>query len=76
GSFYYSAKTNELLAKQSAELDQSARDSLFKDLQQVMVEDVPYVPLWQNKDYVFAASGVSGVAVEPNQQFLLWQIDK
>lgn len=76
GSFYYSAKTNDLLAKQSAELDESARNGLFQDLQQVMVDDVPYVPLWQNKDYVFATSGVDGVAIEPNQQFLLWQISK
>ncbi|MEM9808594.1 MAG: ABC transporter substrate-binding protein, partial [Cyanobacteria bacterium P01_D01_bin.56] len=76
GSFYYSAKTNDLLTKQSAELDKSARDGLFKDLQQVMVEDVPYIPLWQNKDYVFSAAGVDGVAIEPNQQFLLWQIQK
>ncbi|MEM7793343.1 MAG: ABC transporter substrate-binding protein [Cyanobacteria bacterium P01_C01_bin.118] len=76
GSFYYSPKTNDLLAKQSAELDESVRDGLFKDLQQVMVEDVPYIPLWQNKDYVFSAAGVGGVAIEPNQQFLLWQIGK
>lgn len=76
GSFYYSAKTNDLLNKQSAELDESARNGLFKDLQQAMVDDVPYIPLWQNKDYVFAASGVGGVAIEPNQQFLLWQISK
>ncbi|MEM9976570.1 MAG: ABC transporter substrate-binding protein [Cyanobacteria bacterium P01_D01_bin.2] len=76
GSFYYSATANDLLAQQSAELDESLRNDLFKDLQQVMVVDVPYIPLWQNKDYVFAASGVGGVAVEPNQQFLLWQISK
>ncbi|MEM1240920.1 MAG: ABC transporter substrate-binding protein [Cyanobacteria bacterium P01_H01_bin.26] len=76
GSFYYSATANDLLAQQSAELDESLRNDLFKDLQQVMVADVPYIPLWQNKDYVFAASGVGGVAVEPNQQFLLWQISK
>jgi peptide/nickel transport system substrate-binding protein len=42
----------------------------------MMVEDVPYVPLWQNKDYVFAQDGVEGVAVEPTQQFLLWQISR
>ncbi|EKV02712.1 ABC-type dipeptide transport system, periplasmic component [Leptolyngbya sp. PCC 7375] len=76
GSFYYSTKTNDLLAKQRAEQDESVRSDVFKDLQQVMVEDVPYIPLWQNKDYVFTASGVDGVAIEPNQQFLLWQINK
>ncbi|NEZ61297.1 peptide ABC transporter substrate-binding protein [Leptolyngbyaceae cyanobacterium CCMR0082] len=76
GSFYYSTRTNDLLAKQRAEQDESVRSDVFKDLQQVMVEDVPYIPLWQNKDYVFAASGVDGVTIEPNQQFLLWQINK
>ena len=76
GSFYYSSKTNDLLDKQSAEQDESVRSGLFKELQQTMVDDVPYIPLWQNKDYVFAASGVEGVGIEPNQQFLLWQINK
>ena len=76
GSFYYSEATNDLLARQSAELEPEARGDLFQQLQQVMVDDVPYIPLWQNKDYVFAADGVSGVAVQPNQQFLLWQIQK
>ena len=41
-----------------------------------MVDDVPYIPLWQTKDYVFTTSGVSNAAIEPNQQFLLWQIEK
>ncbi len=76
GSFYYSAKTNDLLTQQSAELDEAKRNGLFKDLQQTMVDDVPYIPLWQNKDYVFATAEIDGVAIEPNQQFLLWQIDK
>ncbi|MEO0458642.1 MAG: ABC transporter substrate-binding protein [Cyanobacteria bacterium P01_A01_bin.114] len=76
GSFYYSDKANDLLSKQSAELDDTVRNGLFKDLQQVMVDDVPYIPLWQNKDYVFAQDGINGVAIEPNQQFLLWQIEK
>ncbi|MEM8809360.1 MAG: ABC transporter substrate-binding protein [Cyanobacteria bacterium P01_G01_bin.38] len=76
GSFYYSDKANDLLSKQSAELDETARNGFFKDLQQVMIDDVPYIPLWQNKDYVFAQDGIGGVAIEPNQQFLLWQIEK
>ncbi|MBE9077713.1 peptide ABC transporter substrate-binding protein [Romeria aff. gracilis LEGE 07310] len=76
GSFYYSDQANELLSEQSAELDESKRDELFEDLQQLMAEDVPYIPLWQNKDYVFAQSGIEGVGIEPNQQFLLWQISK
>lgn len=76
GSFYYSDQANQLVAAQNAEQDPDQRDAIFSDLQQLMVDDVPYVPLWQTKDYVFTTADVSNVAVEPNQQFLLWQIDK
>ncbi|MEL6138705.1 MAG: ABC transporter substrate-binding protein [Cyanobacteria bacterium J06626_23] len=76
GSFYYSAEVNELLDQQSAESDPAVRSELFRELQEVTAEDVPYVPLWQNKDYVFSVANVEGVAVQPNQQFLLWQLDK
>ncbi|MGJ3245775.1 MAG: ABC transporter substrate-binding protein [Elainellaceae cyanobacterium] len=76
GSFYYSEKANELIKAQRAEQDPAARAEMFKELQQLLVEDVPYIPLWQNKDYVFAQSGVEGVEIQPTQQFLLWQISK
>ncbi len=76
GSFYYSDKANQLVADQNAEQDPTKRDAIFADLQQLMIDDVPYIPLWQTKDYVFTTADVSDVAIEPNQQFLLWQIDK
>ncbi|MEO0768195.1 MAG: ABC transporter substrate-binding protein [Cyanobacteria bacterium J06649_4] len=76
GSFYYSDRANQLVADQNAEQDVTKRDAIFDDLQQLMVDDVPYIPLWQTKDYVFTTADVSDVAIEPNQQFLLWQIDK
>ncbi len=76
GSFYYSDKANQLVTDQNAEQDPAKRDAIFSDLQQLMIDDVPYVPLWQTKDYVFTTADVSNVAIEPNQQFLLWQIEK
>jgi peptide/nickel transport system substrate-binding protein len=76
GSFYYSKATNDAVAEQRAEQDTAVRQVLIEELQEVMVEDVPYIPLWQNKDYVFAQDGVEGVAIEPTQQFLLWQMTK
>ena len=74
GSFYYSPVANDLIARQRAEQDPAARAEVIKALQQIMVDDVPYVPLWQNKDYVFAQGDISGVAIEPTQQFLLGNI--
>ncbi|NJM98239.1 MAG: peptide ABC transporter substrate-binding protein [Phormidesmis sp. RL_2_1] len=76
GSFYYSDKANQLVIAQNAEQDPAKRDAIFSDLQQLMIDDVPYIPLWQTKDYIFTTADVGDVAIEPNQQFLLWQIQK
>ncbi len=76
GSFYYSDKANQLVAEQNAESDPDKRNAIFKQLQELMAADVPYIPLWQVKDYVFTTSAVSAVNIQPNQQLLLWQIEK
>ncbi|MBF2083984.1 MAG: peptide ABC transporter substrate-binding protein [Thermoleptolyngbya sp. C42_A2020_037] len=76
GSFYYSPKANELVTKQRAEQDPTARAKIFKDLQTLLVEDVPYIPLWQNKDYIFVQNTVKGAAIQPTQQFFFWQMSK
>ncbi|HEY9642936.1 MAG TPA: ABC transporter substrate-binding protein [Coleofasciculaceae cyanobacterium] len=76
GSFYYSDRANALLKKQRSEQNPKARDADFIQLQDLLGEDVPYIPLWQNKDYVFAQSRVQNVAIQPSQQFLFSQIKK
>ncbi|MGG6298004.1 ABC transporter substrate-binding protein [Leptolyngbya sp. AN02str] len=76
GSFYYSQKANDLVRAQRADRDDSDRKEIFSELQDLLVADVPYIPLWQNKDYVFAQDNVKDVAIEPTQQFLLWKISK
>ncbi|TVP65766.1 MAG: peptide ABC transporter substrate-binding protein [Leptolyngbya sp. LCM1.Bin17] len=74
GSFYYRAEANDLIAQQRAEQDPQTRQAIMAELQQMMADDVPYVPLWQNKDYVFAQGDVDQVSIEPTQQFLLGKI--
>jgi peptide/nickel transport system substrate-binding protein len=76
GSFYYSEQANELVSAQQSEQDPEARNAIIRDIQALLQADVPYIPLWQNKDYVFAHDGIEGVAIQPTQQFLMWQISK
>ena len=76
GSFYYSDRANQLITKQHSEQSKPARDADFTQLQELLGADVPYIPLWQNKDYVFAQKSVQGVAIQPSQQFLFSQIKK
>ena len=74
GSFYYNPQANKLVIQQQGEQEPAARAALLGQLQDLAVKDVPYIPLWQNKDYVFAKAGFKHVSIEPTQQFLLWPI--
>ncbi|MBF2050260.1 MAG: peptide ABC transporter substrate-binding protein [Elainella sp. C42_A2020_010] len=76
GSFYYSEKANQLIQQQRSEQDPAARKQQFEELQDLLAADVPYIPLWQDRDYVFAQSAVEGVEIQPSQQFFFWQIKK
>lgn len=74
GSFFYQAKLNQLIDQQRQESNPEIRKQIFAEIQSIMAEEVPYIPLWQNKDYAFAQNGVSGVVINPSQQFPFWRI--
>ncbi len=76
GSFYYSDRANELIEQSRTEQDPSMRQAIFVELQELLAQDVPYVPLWQTKDYAFAQNNVSGVIINPSQNFPFWTIER
>ncbi|MBW4595140.1 MAG: ABC transporter substrate-binding protein [Brasilonema angustatum HA4187-MV1] len=76
GSFYYSETMNKLITEQRREQNPQARKNIFATIQAQITTDVPYVPLWQSKDYVFARKGVSGVQLDPTQNLIYKTIKK
>ncbi len=70
GSFYYSDRMNQLIAAQGKELDPTKRKQIYADIQNQLQQDVPLIPLWQTKDFVFAKKGMSGVNIDPLQNLL------
>ncbi|BAQ65958.1 ABC transporter substrate-binding protein [Geminocystis sp. NIES-3709] len=74
GSFFYNTKVNELIDTQRQETNPEARKTAFGEIQTIMKEEVPYIPLWQNKDYAFAQNGITGVTINPSQNFPFWTI--
>ena len=76
GSFYNNPLMNELIAKQRKERDVTKRSQILQQIQEILAQDVPFIPLWQNKEYAFAQKGVVGVKIEPNQQLPYWNISK
>ncbi|MDZ4874518.1 MAG: Periplasmic dipeptide transport protein [Chroococcidiopsis cubana SAG 39.79] len=76
GSFYYSDRMNKLIAQQRQAQDPQARAKIFGEIQDAIAQDVPIIPLVQNKDYVFAQKGLQGVQIDPILKLPLWQIKK
>jgi peptide/nickel transport system substrate-binding protein len=70
GSFYYSDRMNQLIAAQGKETDPIKRKQIYADIQNLIQQDVPLIPLWQTKDFVFAKKGMSGIKIDPLQNLL------
>ena len=76
GSFYYSDRANELIEQSRQEQDTAKRQAILIELQELMSQDVPYIPLWQTKDYAFAQKDINGVVINPSQTFPFWAINR
>ncbi|MBD2387798.1 ABC transporter substrate-binding protein [Cylindrospermum sp. FACHB-282] len=76
GSFYYSEAVNKLIDQERKEQNPEARKKIFTDIQGQVATDLPYIPLWQNKDFVFAQKGVSNVQLDPTQNLIYRTIKK
>jgi len=76
GSFYYNERMNELIDQQRRSRNPERRREIFVDIQEILAQDVPYVPLWQTIDYAFAHNNLQGVTINPSQNFPFWTIKK
>lgn len=76
GSFYYSEEMNRLIDQQRKESDPAKRNEIFGRIQTLLAQDVPYLPLWQTKDFAFAQNGIKGVFINPSQTFPFWTIER
>jgi peptide/nickel transport system substrate-binding protein len=61
---------NKLIAAQGKEQDPTKRNQIYADIQNLLQQDVPLIPLWQTKDFVFAKKGMSGIKIDPLQNLL------
>jgi len=76
GSFYYSDRVNELIDQQRTERDPQKRRAIFLEIQESLASDVPFIPLWQDKTYIFAQNNIGGIRLQVNQQFPFWPLEK
>ncbi|MFJ3924236.1 ABC transporter substrate-binding protein [Streptomyces sp. NPDC090022] len=58
--------------------DRKAADSVIADMQEIVADDVPVLPLWQGKQYVAARDGITGVewSVNAISDLQLWELGR
>lgn len=76
GSFYYSKQANDLIAASRKESNPAKRSQIFQQIQALSAKDIPYIPLWQSKDYLFVQKGITGASLEVTQKVPFWKISK
>ncbi len=77
GSFYNDSTMDKLLEDARKTSNITERTELYKQVQEKLAVDVPYIPLWQAKQYVVFKIGIKGVILDATQIFryytLYWE---
>ncbi|MEU4095241.1 ABC transporter substrate-binding protein [Streptomyces sp. NPDC026673] len=70
--------TGDLLPRAAAEDARASTTSDFEELQNMVAEDVPIIPLWQGKQYVVAKDNINGLewTLDASTVFRFWEIHK
>jgi peptide/nickel transport system substrate-binding protein len=76
GSFYYSDRANQLIAQSREAQSSERRNQIFADLQTLLVEDVPFIPLWESKEFLFAQKNIRGAILQVTQKVPFWTLKK
>ena len=65
GTGYANPQVDQLLEQASVLTDQAQRAELYKQVQEILAEDVPFIPLIQGKLYVVLGPDVKSITVSP-----------
>ncbi|MGW1668820.1 ABC transporter substrate-binding protein [Streptomyces sp. NPDC002324] len=73
---YSSERADRLIKDSQRYADRGRAVSDFKELQEVVAQDVPMIPLWQRKEYVLSSEDVGGAQYlsDGTGVFRLWRL--
>jgi len=75
-NFYSNPRVDELLELGRSETDNTRRMGFYKEAQELIMNDIPMVPLWQAAELHAARNNIKGFSVTPNGSLPLWNITK
>ena len=72
GSGYANPKVDELLGEATIKLTPEERTPYYEQVQEILADEVPIIPLVQGKLFVVAKKNVGGIILDPTMQFRYW----
>ncbi|WP_053697846.1 ABC transporter substrate-binding protein [Streptomyces sp. NRRL F-5755] len=76
----YDAKriTAKLLPGTAGQPDRQATKPAFREMQDIVAEDLPVIPIWQGKQYAVAGENIAGLqwTLDASTVFRFWEISK
>ncbi|MGC9384129.1 MAG: ABC transporter substrate-binding protein [Kosmotogaceae bacterium] len=75
GAHYENPYVEEVMLLSRGYEDVTVRTELNIDIQKVLSIDVPYIPLWQSKQFCVTQPYISGVVLEPSQIFRYYLLE-
>ncbi|GLF96244.1 ABC transporter substrate-binding protein [Streptomyces yaizuensis] len=76
GSPYRNTDADKLIRDSRRKADRTSAGEEFAQLQEIIAEDVPILPIWQGKQYVASRKGVNGVErlLNGSSDLQLWEL--
>ncbi|MGW2335629.1 ABC transporter substrate-binding protein [Streptomyces sp. NPDC001685] len=70
--------TNTLIPSTAAESDRAATDEAFGQLQDIVADELPIIPVWQGKQYAIVHENVYGLeyCLDASTVFRFWELKK
>ncbi len=69
GTGYSNPQVDSLLRKAQTITDQGQRTQIYEQVQDILAQDVPYIPLIQGKLFVVTQKSVQGITIGPDMIF-------
>lgn len=66
---YVNPRADELFEKARAEMDGEKRAALYREAQRILVEELPYLPLWHDRNVAIVAERVQGYDLDALASF-------
>jgi peptide/nickel transport system substrate-binding protein len=76
GSLYANPTVDELLREAMVKVDQSERAKLYEQVQRILADEIPFIPLLQGNLMIVYAKNVHGVELGPPMLLSYWTIYK